>query len=252
MTAGKKYLIRTRAVIATLVSVLICTAIPHAYGKQALFEKDKRVVAIDPGHGGSDTGAKGPNGVLEKTVTLNLARMIAKQLEVDYRVVLTRNDDYGLDYSSRTAAANHSRADIFISLHTGNSLIHDINRTVVYFYLPFQGTALRTESSIPQDPADSHPDVSWHMIQTKYRAASENLANQIRSRLTAIWQPQDLAVQGIPMIVLEGADMPAVAIEIGNLANASAEKAMADPRFLSRLANAVVSAIAAFLTEKPE
>ncbi len=90
------------------------------------------------------------------------------------------------------------------------------------------------------------------MIQTKYRAASENLANQIRSRLTAIWQPQDLAVQGIPMIVLEGADMPAVAIEIGNLANASAEKAMADPRFLSRLANAVVSAIVAFLTEKPE
>ncbi|MGD9058701.1 MAG: N-acetylmuramoyl-L-alanine amidase, partial [Desulfobacterales bacterium] len=59
------------------------------------------VVAIDPGHGGKDTGAIGPNGALEKTINLNLARMIAQQLDSDYRVVLTRNDDYALENSDR-------------------------------------------------------------------------------------------------------------------------------------------------------
>ncbi len=252
MTAAQKHLFGTHTIAAILVSVLICTAVPHAYAQQASFETVKRVVAIDPGHGGNDTGARGLSGVLEKTVSLNLARVIAKQLAVDYRVVLTRNDDYGLDDSSRAAAANNANADMFISLHIGNSFIHDINRTAVYFYLPFQASALTTETRIPQDPAESHPLDSWHMIQTKYRAASQTLANQLQTRLTAIWPPQDLSVQGIPMPVLEGADMPAVAIEIGNLANTSSEKALTDPRFLSRVSEAIVSAVGAFLMEKPK
>jgi N-acetylmuramoyl-L-alanine amidase len=89
------------------------------------------------------------------------------------------------------------------------------------------------------------------MIQVKYRAASEKLAIQMQSGLTEIWQPQDVAVQGIPLSVLKGADMPAVAIEIGNLANANAEKELADNRFLTRIAEVIVAAITAFLAEKP-
>ena len=252
MPRAKKKFVRVPFITVIFVSLLICAWIPDAYAKKRLFEADMPVVAIDPGHGGKDTGAKGQNGVLEKTVTIDLARMIAQQLDADYRVVLTRNDDYGLDNSSRTAAANHAKADIFISLHTGSSFIHDINRSTVYFYLPFQGSALTTESKIQQPSAVDQPAVRWNMIQTKYRAASEKLANQMQSRLAAIWQPPDVVVRGIPMLVLEGADMPAVAIEIGNLANASAEKELADPAFLSRIARVIASAIAAFLVEKPK
>ena len=252
MPRAKKKFVRVPFITVIFVSLLICAWIPDAYAKKRRFEADMPVVAIDPGHGGKDTGAKGQNGVLEKTVTIDLARMIAQQLDADYRVVLTRNDDYGLDNSSRTAAANHAKADIFISLHTGSSFIHDINRSTVYFYLPFQGSALTTESKIQQPSAVDQPAVRWNMIQTKYRAASEKLANQMQSRLAAIWQPPDVVVRGIPMLVLEGADMPAVAIEIGNLANASAEKELADPAFLSRIARVIASAIEAFLAEKPK
>jgi N-acetylmuramoyl-L-alanine amidase len=88
------------------------------------------------------------------------------------------------------------------------------------------------------------------MIQAKYRITSEKLANQIQSRLTTLWQPQDIKVQGAPLLVLEGADMPAVAIEIGNLPNANAEKALGDPRFLSRIAEAITGGIDAFFAEK--
>jgi N-acetylmuramoyl-L-alanine amidase len=251
MPEPQKMFIRLNFLATIMAGLLICITSPNAIGKQKLFETHKSVVAIDPGHGGPDTGAQGPNGTLEKTITLNLARIIAQQLAADYRVVLTRNDDYGLNNSNRTAAANHAKADLFISLHTGSSFIHEINRSCVYFFLPFQGTALRTESSIPQSPADSAPADRWDMIQVKYRAASEKLAIQMQSGLTEIWQPQEVAVQGIPLSVLEGADMPAVAIEIGNLANANAEKDLADNRFLAGIAKVVAAAIKDFLAEKP-
>jgi N-acetylmuramoyl-L-alanine amidase len=232
--------------------LIMCAAIPDAYAKRRLFEAQMPVVAIDPGHGGKDTGAKSPNGALEKTVTINLARLIAQQLDSDYRVVLTRNDDYALENSDRTAAANHAQADIFISLHTGNSFTHASNRSAVYFYMPFQGSALMTESVIPQPSVNGEPADRWNFIQTKYQAASRKLATQMQAGLISIWQPQEVSAQGIPMLVLEGADMPAVAIEIGNLANASSEKQLVDSRYLSKIARAIARAIATFLAEKPQ
>jgi N-acetylmuramoyl-L-alanine amidase len=90
------------------------------------------------------------------------------------------------------------------------------------------------------------------MIQAKYRKTSEKLAAQIHSRLSTLWQPQDVKVQGTPLLVLEGADMPALAIEIGNLPNPTAEKALADPRFLSGIAEAIIGGIDAFFAEKSQ
>ena len=243
---------RLKFITAIGLCLLICASIPDADAKRKLFEAQMPVVAIDPGHGGNDTGAKSPNGVLEKTVTLNLARMIAQQLDSDYRVVLTRNDDYALENSDRTAAANHARADIFISLHTGDSFIHASNRSAVYFYMPFQGSALSTESTIPQLPANDEPVVRWNIIQTKYQAASKKLATHMQTGLISIWQPQEVTVRGIPMLVLEGADMPAVAIEIGNLANAGSEKQLIDSQHLSKIARTIARAITAFLADEPQ
>jgi N-acetylmuramoyl-L-alanine amidase len=208
------------------------------------------VIVIDPGHGGTDTGARGPNHTLEKTVTLNLAHFLAQQLEPRYRVVLTRNGDYGLDHAGRTAVANHAKADIFISLHTGSSFIQNINGSAVFFYQPFLESALETENQAAGQQTDSATAVSWGMIQAKYRVTSEKLAGRIQSRLSPIWQPQGVKVQGAPLLVLEGADMPAVAIEIGNLPNATAEEALGDPQFLSRIAAAITGAIDAFFAEK--
>ena len=239
-------------IIAIGIGLLICAPTPEAGTKRRLFEAQLSVVTIDPGHGGKDSGATGPDGVMEKTVTLNLARMLVEHLNSDYRVVLTRDDDYGLDNSDRTAAANHARADIFISLHTGNSFSHASNRSAVYFYEPFQGSAFRTESRSPQPTAVGEPALRWNDIQTKHRVASKKLAMKLKVGLTSIWQPQEVTVRGAPMLVLEGADMPAVAVEIGNLANANSEKQLADPRYLSGIARTIAQAITAFLAEQPK
>lgn len=250
MPAAKGFFRCLHAMPAILFILLICVFVADANAKPPFFEKDMPVVAIDPGHGGTDAGAKGPNNTLEKTVTLNLAHVLAQQLKARYRVVLTRNGDYGLAHSGRTAAANHAKADILISLHTGSSFIHNINRSAVFFYQPFQESALTTETHAPKPLQDSKPAVSWDMIQAKYRVTSEKLARQLQTRLSTFWQPQEVNVQGAPLLVLEGADMPAVVIEIGNLPNAASEKALGDSRFLSRIAEAITSGIDAFFAEK--
>jgi N-acetylmuramoyl-L-alanine amidase len=250
LPAAKEFFSNPYAVPAVLFIVLICILASGANAGEPFFKKDMPVVVIDPGHGGADTGAKGPNNTLEKTVTLNLAHILARQLEPRCRAVLTRNGDYGLDISGRTAVANHARAEIFISLHTGSSFIHNINGSAVYFYQPFQGSALMTENQAAKPIQNSELAVSWDMIQAKYRITSEKLAGRIQSRLSGLWPPREVKVQGMPLLVLQGADMPAVAIEIGNLANAAAEKALGDPRFLSRVAEAISSGIDDFFAAK--
>ena len=235
---------------AILFSLLIFILISETDAKRALFETGMPVVVIDPGHGGNDTGAKGSAGIQEKTVTLNLARSIADQLKTGCRVVLTRSDDYRLDISERTAVANQSKADIFISLHTGSSFSSSISGETVYFYQQFIGSALTAESETPQSLTESNIPVSWDQIQSKYRITSQKLAKSIQDQLNNVRQPPDTKIQGAPLLVLEGADMPAVAIEIGNLSNPNEEKALGDTEFLAVIARAIAKGIDAFFAEK--
>ncbi len=150
MCGSNRYVRGCYLTAGMLFSLLIFSLSPNADAKQALFEADLPVVVIDPGHGGNDTGAEGPDGTQEKMVALNLARLIADQLKTGCRVVLTRSDDYRLDISGRTAVANQSRADIFISLHTGGSFSRSISASTVYYYRQFIGSALIAEPKPPK------------------------------------------------------------------------------------------------------
>ena len=237
----------TAAIFFSLLGFIL---ISETDAKQALFEADMPVVVIDPGHGGNDTGTKGPAGTYEKTVTLNLAHTIAAQLKTSYRVVLTRSDDYRLNLSDRTAVANQAKADIFISLHTGGSFISSISGETVYFYQQFLGSALTAESKTPHSLKDSDLPVNWDQIQTKYRITSQKLAKLIHSQLNGVHRPPDTKIQGAPLLVLEGADMPAVAVEIGNLSNPNDEKALGDTEFLTAIARAIARGVEAFFAQK--
>jgi N-acetylmuramoyl-L-alanine amidase len=235
-----------------LFSLLFFSLSSNVGAKQALFEADLPVVVIDPGHGGNDTGSEGPDGNQEKAITLTLARLVADQLKSSCRVVLTRSDDYRLDISGRTAVANQSKADVFISLHTGGSFSRSISGSTVYYHRRFIESALTAQPKVPKSLTDSSQSVSWDQIQTKYRVTSEKLAKLIQDRLNRVRRPPDTKVQGAPLLVLEGADMPAVAIEIGNLSNPNEEKKMRDPAFLAGFARSIADGIDAFLSAKPQ
>ena len=238
------------AASAILLSLLVLIMCPVAGSGQPILEAGTPVVVIDPGHGGNDTGAKGPEGTLEKAVTLDLARLIADQLTTSCQVVLTRSDDYGLKLPERTAVANRSAADIFISLHTGSSFISSISGSAVYFYQPFAESSLTAEVPTPKTLTDSSLPLSWDQIQIKYQISSEKLAKLIQHAIDGTRRSPDTKIQGAPLLVLEGADMPAVAIEIGNLSNPNEEKMLRDPEFLARITRAIAQGIDAFFLEK--
>lgn len=248
--AGNRYIGGCFFSAVMLFSLLIFGSGPNAGAAQALAEAGLPVVVIDPGHGGNDSGAQGPDGTQEKTVTLTLARLIADQLETRCRVVLTRSDDYRLDIAGRTAVANQSRAEIFISLHTGASFSRSISGSTVYYHRQFIESALTAESKTPKSLLDSSQPLSWNQIQMKYRITSERLAKIIQNRLNDVRQTPDTKVQGAPLLVLEGADMPAVVIEIGNLSNPNEEKILGDSKVLAGFAQAIANGVDTFFTEK--
>jgi N-acetylmuramoyl-L-alanine amidase len=94
-----------------------------------------RTIVIDPGHGGPEQGAIGPDGTEEKVLTLILAKALARKLEEELpvRVLLTRQGDADLPLDTRTAMANQNQADLFISVHLNASPDRSAHGAETYF-----------------------------------------------------------------------------------------------------------------------
>ena len=222
-------------------------AIP-ADAKQPLFDAYKRMIVLDPGHGGRDIGARGADGTLEKAVAIELAQLIAAQLQRDYKVTLTRTDDYHVDLDNRTALANHLKADLFVSLHTGGSFVYGTAGPIVYYYQSASKlSSTRGENPTLRGESNGMP-IPWDRLQDKYREKSRILAGMIRSRLSTMNSIGNSRVQGAPLAVLQGARMPAILIEVGYLTNPAEEKNLRNNRFLMNVAAEISKGIEDFLS----
>lgn len=215
--------------------------ITEANPKKMQLRMQTKTIVLDPGHGGYDNGARGLDGTLEKTVTLNFVRILAEELKKTYNVVLTRTDDYWVDALTRTATANHLNADLFISIHTGGSFLHQAGGISLYYYNKASNPdlGLATESSKGFKSID--PQV-WSCIQNRHQKASKILAELILKDLD---EPKKFQteIQGAPLMVLEGADMPAVLIEIGYISNPVDEKSLGNIEVLTRIAAGIRNGI---------
>jgi N-acetylmuramoyl-L-alanine amidase len=206
-----------------------------------------KTIVLDPGHGGHDAGARGPGGALEKTVSLNLARKIADGLKDRFRVILTRTDDYWLDIPERTAIANTAGADLFVSLHTGASFLHQQSGISVFFFREASERAPAAEIMAAPPPEGGDSAVVWDTVQSGHLKSSRELARLMHRYLSHPAPSGQGSVQGAPMLVLRGADMPAVLVEPGYLTNPVEEKMLTSPEALALVAEKVGNAIIVFL-----
>lgn len=223
---------------------------PAAVSKKLILPGYNGIVVLDPGHGGNDIGAQSADGIAEKAVTLNIAQLIANQLAQDYKVVLTRTDDYWLDIPGRTAVANHLQADLFISLHAGGSFLHSVGGTSVFYYENASGLTLKDNKSGLDPLTDTDSPILWNQIQDTYLTSSKKFAEIVQSQIFKITQDPDSPIQGAPLVVLKGADMPAILIELGYLTNPNESKALIDQDFLTLMADAISKGIREFLSRK--
>jgi len=209
---------------------------------------NKKIIILDPGHGGHDKGAQGMNGTYEKTVSLKLAHIIAKELEDKYRVFLTRTDDYRLDISARIDAANHLKADLFISIHSGGSFLHKASGICIYYYNEISGPATIFESTTLKTIKNNNIQTQWHNIQNRHKTTSHVLAESVKSCINEHIEFAKCKVQSAPVRVLSGADMPAILIESGYISNPAEEKELKDAEVLSDFAKGISKGIEDFFS----
>ena len=212
-------------------------------------EEGIRTIVIDPGHGGSNIGAEGPAGSLEKELTLQLARTLRTQLQrrLPVRVILTRNEDAELPLDTRVAVANQQKADLFISLHLNASPGGGAQGAETYFLSLVASderaaAAARSENA-GGDPLTDLQLILWDLAQSHHMSESQRLAGLIQEELNEALELRNRGVKQAPFRVLMGAAMPAVLVELGFLSNPREEERLADPLYRSRLAGALVDAV---------
>ena len=239
---------RIQLYLFLFLSIILLVSAEEAAGeaKKPIQNDYQRTIVLDPGHGGRNSGSKGPSGTYEKTVTLPLARLIASELGDKYKVVLTRTDDYGMDISSRTSTANHLKADIFISIHAGGSFLHTASGLLIFYYQRIPESALMIKPETIKSMGSNNLNAFWDNIQNQYIEKSRDLARLIQKSLQDQRKYLKCETQGAPLLVLSGADMPAILMEIGYLTNPAEEKALRDLDFLSDLAKGIANGIVVF------
>ena len=209
-------------------------------------------VVIDPGHGGDDTGTTGPNSVLEKDVTLQVATRLRRAIEsrLGLRVVMTRDGDWMIRLDERAAIANNNKADLFISLHANASLSPAPSGAEVY-YLSLYDDAVETRLTGSTDHTvpvlgggvRSIEVVSWDMAQVRHLDQSARFARIVDTELRRRVAMRQTDVQRAPFRVLVGANMPAVLVELGFLSNPAQAEQLASASFQETLAQALFQSV---------
>ncbi len=223
-------------------------------------EPPKRVVVIDAGHGGRDPGRDGPDGILEKNVTLSLARRLAAELKGrGYEVHLTRTRDTLIALADRPRLANEWKrgrpATIFVSIHA-NAGERGAAGFETYFLSDARTEDERRVAEMENAAADYEdsttagaPVVDRILSSLRneyYIKVSDDLAELIQRHLGYIHPGPDRGVRQAGFRVLVGAIMPAVLVETGFMTSRREERLLATARFQRQVTRALADAIGEF------
>ena len=217
-------------------------------------------VVIDPGHGGEDLGAAGPEETLEKDLALQISLQLRDAIEValpGVRVILTRTADTYPTLEERTHVANAVDADLFISLHL-NSAPNVLAEGIETFYLAPVGTA--PGQVIPgqeelgpvalQSQVGVHAELPWLIAEDLRRVGamrdSAEFADALQESLLASTDAMDRGVRTGQFRVLRGARMPAVVVELGFLSHAEEGARLLTADYQAQLVQGLMDGIAAY------
>jgi N-acetylmuramoyl-L-alanine amidase len=258
---------RLAAVISALSALLV------AGGASRADARPRPRVVLDPGHGGSNPGAVGAApGVLEKQVTLAVARRVRDRLRArGVDVAMTRDDDRTLTLRQRTAQADALAADAFVSIHANASPTRSQRGFESYLLTPaavdVDGRALRADLAAPRAGVDAATAAVLDDVErgaAQWEAAELAAAVQAHLREVRGDGPApchrsdrgrtqcgaDRGVKQDAQHVLLGATMPAVLVEIGFIDHPIEGKELVDPAVQDAIAGAIADAIASRLAQE--
>lgn len=224
------------------------------------------VVAIDPGHGGTDPGNPGiyfPRGVREKDVTLAVGLLVRKELlKRGIAVIMTRTTDTLINLGHR-AGYCRDRCDLFVSLHV-NSVRRRPGYTAARGFETYYLDAARTEDAarvaqmeneaVRFEEPEAVPRVGLDFILkdlqlNEHQRESVRLAEMMQSHVAEVHTGPDRGVKTAPLTVLSTARRPAVLFEMGFSTNPADARLLTDARSQRNLAASIADAIVSYLLE---
>ncbi|QDR79577.1 N-acetylmuramoyl-L-alanine amidase family protein [Sporomusa termitida] len=186
-----------------------------------------KVIALDPGHGGSDPGAIGPSNYMEKTATLAVAKRVQALLEkAGAKVIMTREEDCDVfgpkataaeELNARSTAANSRKADVFLSIHINAFTDRSVGGTSTYYYQ-----------------------------KTKYDLM---LAQALQTSLVEAGKLQDRRANPANFYVIKRTRMPAALIELAFISNPDEEKLLRLPDFQQKMSLGIVRGLERFFDQ---
>lgn len=187
----------------------------------ALSNVKNKIIIIDPGHGGSDSGAVGPNGYTEKEGTFAISQKVASILnQSGAKVVMTRDSDvdvYGPNASARNElqarvdVGNNANSDIFVSIHCNAFVNPAANGTQTFYYgSSYQG---------------------------------QRLAQSIQEKMIEANGLRDRGISTCNFYVVKHSYMPAVLIETAFITNYDEEALLSDDEWQTTMAKAIAEGI---------
>lgn len=214
-----------------------------------------RTVMVDAGHGGRDSGARGVGGLYEKNVTLEVAKLLGKNLEkMGFEVLYTRTTDKYVPLEMRTAMANARKADLFVSVHC-NAHGNPTSSGMETYSLNLASTpgevrvAARENAVDPRRISDMQKILDELMHASKLSESREFAKSAHQTTLSQARKSLNLRDRGVheaPFYVLLGAKMPAILVEIGYITNPAEGAKLKDDKYLSGLAKGIAEGVKAY------
>jgi N-acetylmuramoyl-L-alanine amidase len=227
---------------------------------------DKRpLVVLDPGHGGIDTGTKGPGGeIMEKNIVLDFAARLRERIEKTgkYRVLMTRTDDTFIPLGERVHIARNAGAALFVSIHADSlpKKEGDAQGATVY---TLSETATDSEAArlaeeenradviAGVDLKDEPDDVAGILLdlaQRETKTFSVQFAHRLVSELKGATRLHKNPLKSAGFKVLRAPDVPSVLLELGYVSNKDDLQSLLSDTWRDRTAATVAQAIDAYFS----
>jgi N-acetylmuramoyl-L-alanine amidase len=228
----------------------------------------RKLVVIDAGHGGPDTGMRGPIGspvwFVEKDVTLSVATKLATVLRArGFDVLMTRTTDTLIALADRGRIANANHGDVFISIHCNapgsNTAAGARERGFETYFLAeaktederrvqdMENESVKFETGANASKGDPLSFIITDMAQNEHLRESSDLAETIQTGLIDVHPGPNRGVQQANFAVLRGSYMPAVLVEVGFGSNQSEATYLSDQSNQRALARNIAESVTAYL-----
>lgn len=224
------------------------------------------IIAIDPGHGGQDSGALGKHGTKEKDIVLAVAKRLAKIVDAEpgMRAYLTRDTDVFITLRQRIKRARENKADMFISIHA-DAFKDAKAKGASVFVLSQRGASSEAAQMMAdkenaadlaggislEDKDDMLASVLLDLSQTASLEASLEVANTVLAGLKRVGNVHKKHVESAAFVVLKSPDIPSILVETAFVSNPDEERKLNTPSHQNKIARAILSGISNYFQRNP-